>query len=82
MKTIVDYFTLIKSQVVPTYFYFANRISKELPDGSIINFNEYPWDGTKVLIDELCPWHQQFPTIKPPWIRKFDGPTQHRLVST
>ena len=82
MKTTDEYFTLIKSQVSPTYFYCANRISKELPDGSIINFNEYPWDDMKVLIDELCPWHQEFPTIKPPWIRKFDGLTQHRLVST
>ena len=55
MKTTDEYFTLIKSQVSPTYFYCANRISKELPDGSIINFNEYPWDDMKVLIDELCP---------------------------
>ena len=82
MKTINEYFSLIKSQSHPVYFYCANRISKELPDGSIINFNEYPWSGTKVLIDELCPWHQKFPSIKPPFVRKFDGPVQHRLVIT
>ena len=82
MKTINEYFSLIKSQSHPVYFYCANRISKELPDGSIINFNEYPWSGMKVLIDELCPWHQKFPSIKPPFVRKFDGPVQHRLVST
>ena len=82
MKTINEYFSLIKSQSQPVYFYCANRISKKLPDGSIINFNEYPWSGMKVLIDELCPWHQKFPSIKPPFVRKFDGPVQHRLVIT
>ena len=82
MKTINDYFSLFKSQSHPIYFYCANRISKKLPDGSVINFNEYPWNGMKVLVDELCPWHQKFPSIKPPFVRKFDGPVQHRLVST
>jgi hypothetical protein len=82
MNTINDYFSLIKSQSHPIYFYCANRISKKLPDGSVINFNEYPWEGTKVIADELCPWYQQFPSIKPPFVRKFDGPIQHRLVST
>lgn len=82
MKTIDDYFTLVNSQALPTYFYCANRISKNLPDGSIINFNDYPWNGMKILIDELCPWYQKFPTIKPPFVRRFDGPLQHRLVIT
>jgi len=82
MNTINDYFSLIKSQSHPIYFYCANRISKKLPDGSVINFNEYPWEGMKVIVDELCPWHQQFPSIKPPFVRKFDGPIQHRLVNT
>ena len=82
MKTINDYFSLFKSQSHPIYFYCANRIAKKLPDGSVINFNEYPWNGMKVLVDELCPWHQNFPSIKPPFVRKFDGPVQHRLVST
>lgn len=82
MKAINDYFSLFKSQSHPIYFYCANRISKKLPDGSVINFNEYPWNGMKVLADELCPWHQKFPSIKPPFVRKFDGPVQHRLVST
>ena len=81
-KIINEYFSLIKSQSHPAYFYCANRISKKLPDGSIINFNEYPWNGMKVLIDELCPWHQKFPTTKPPFVRNFDGPHQHRLVIT
>jgi hypothetical protein len=47
MKTIDDYFTLVNSQALPTYFYCANRISKNLPDGSIINFDDYPWNGMK-----------------------------------
>lgn len=82
MKSIVDYFNLVKSQALPTYFYCANRVSKNLPDGSKINFFEYPWSGMKILIDEPCPWHQKFPSIKPPFVRRFDGPLQHRLAIT
>ena len=79
-EIIADYFSMIKSQSSGTYFYCANRISKTLPDESIINFFQYPWDGMVILRDELCPWHQKFPTLRLPFIRKFDGPTQHRLV--
>jgi len=79
-EAIFDYFSLIKSQPSGTYFYCANRISKTLPDGSVIEFHEYPWKGLEILKDELCPWYQKFPSLRPPFIRKFDGPIQHRLT--
>ena len=77
---IFDYFSLIKSQPSGTYFYCANRISKTLPDGSVIKFHEYPWKDLEILKDELCPWYQKFPSLRPPFLRKFDGPIQHRLT--
>ena len=80
MKQINEYFDLICSQNQGTIFYCCNRVSKRLPDNSVINFFEYNWGELEVLIDELCPWHQKFPIIRPPFIRNFDGPIQHRLV--
>jgi len=79
MNQIAGYFELIKSQVKGTHFYCCNRISKILPDGSEINFYDYPWENLEILDDELCPWYQTFPTLKPPFIKKFDGPIKHRL---
>jgi len=81
-EQINGYFNLIKNQNKPTIFYCCNRLLKSLPDGSLISFNNYPWSGLEIIVDELCPWHQKFPTIKPPFVRRFDGPIQHRLAKT
>ena len=63
-------------------FYCCNRDEKTLPDGTVSKFNEYPWQANdRVLVDELCPWHQQYYTIRPPFFRSYDGPTRHRLVA-
>jgi hypothetical protein len=80
MKQIDEYFDLILSQKAGVHFYCCNRVSKELPDGSIINYFQYKWSTLEILVDDICPWHQKFPTIKPPFIKKFDGLTRHRLV--
>ncbi len=75
------YFEKMRSQISETWFYCCNRISKVLPDGSIINFNNYGWSKKDLIIfDELCPWHQKAPRNTPPFISKFDGPHQHRLI--
>ncbi len=80
-EDIRSYFKLIRKQNSETYFYCCNRISKELPDNSLINFSEYGWlDKDIIIFDELCPWHQEFPINRPPFTRKFDGPIQHRLI--
>jgi hypothetical protein len=81
-EQINDYFSLIKNQPQSTMFYCCNRLAKSLPDDSLISFNNYPWKDLEIIVDELCPWYQKFPSIKPPFIRKFDGPIQHRIVKT
>jgi len=63
------------------YFYCCNRTEKTLPDGTLIRFLDYPWhDDDEILIDELCSWHQTFYTSRPPFNRRYDGSTQHRLT--
>ena len=80
-EDINSYFLMMRKQKKDTWFYCCNRISKELPDGEIINFFEYPWSvDDKVIIDGLCPWAQGFPRNIPPFFQKFDGPIYHRLI--
>lgn len=82
-NVIAEYFSMMRSSKNPTtLFYCVNRINKTLPDGTPVNFFEYPWDSEdKILIDELCPWHQKYYSGKPPFYFSYDGPHQHRLVS-
>lgn len=62
-------------------FYCCNREEKTLPDGTVTRFSNYPWHPEdRVLVDELCPWHQHFYTRMPPFYRQYDGPVRHRLA--
>ncbi len=63
------------------YFYCCNREEKRLPDGAVTRFADYPWSPRDdVLVDELCPWHQQYYATRRPFYRRYDGPIRHRLV--
>ncbi len=73
-----DYITSSSSN--PVYFYCCNRLEKILPDGAVTRFMEYPWKNSIVLLDELCPWYQRYPSSKPPFWMDFDGSIQHRFV--
>ena len=62
--------------------YCCNREQKRLPDGEVTRFAEYPWcSNDKIVVDELCPWHQQYYVCRPPAYRLYDGPIRHRLVT-
>jgi len=80
---IADYFEdmRVMSKDKELYFYCCNREEKQLPDGTITRFTDYPWHVLDlVLVDELCPWHQQYYAKYPPFYRPYDGPLRHRLV--
>lgn len=82
ISTVQNYMRWIRSQLSEAvYFYCCNRVSKTLPDGSEIKFNEYGWEEKdSVLLDDLCDWYQRFPINRPPFSQEFDGPIKHRLV--
>ena len=69
-----------KSSSCEVYFYCCNREKKVLPDYTISEFKEYPWNDAHILLDELCPWYQKFPTSIPPFWKPFDGTTRHRIA--
>lgn len=87
-QTINEYFTLIKSSTSGAAFYCCNRREKELYDGEIIRFADFPWDGFEHLItDSECPWHQHYYVnrrhrfIPIPMTRiPYDGTHDHRLA--
>ena len=62
-------------------FYCCNREEKFLPDGTVTRLGDYPLNSNDdILVDELCPWHQQYYSFKPPFFRPHDGPIWHRLA--
>jgi hypothetical protein len=78
-----DYFNDLRvaAKKNKTYFYCANRESKELPDGTFTRFDDYPWlDSDIIILDELCPWHRYYYKFIPPSYNLYDGPIRHRLV--
>lgn len=78
-EIVADYFRIISKSGAALYC--CNREEKVLPGGESLIFNQYPWGTAQVLLDELCPWHQRFYATRPPFIRAYDGPTRHRLVT-
>jgi len=80
-ETVNGYFKYMRQSAARNvYFYCCSRLEKILPDQTAVRFMEYPWNSCKVILDELCPWHQKYPEAGIPVWRKFDGPIQHRLV--
>lgn len=65
----------------PVAFYCCNREEKTLPDGTVVRFDSYPWSAAdEVLLDEACPWSQEYYSWRFPFYRRYDGPIRHRLA--
>tara|TARA_B100001059_G_C17806849_1_gene569722 strand:- start:710 stop:1642 length:933 start_codon:yes stop_codon:yes gene_type:complete len=82
-EVVAEYFNdiSIAAKKHKSFFYCCNRKNKELPDGTIVNFEDYPWHlSSKVLDDELCPWHQKYYSFRPPFYHDYDGVHKHRLI--
>jgi hypothetical protein len=78
-EVIKEYFDHIQKKE-DVYFYCCNRKQKFLPDGTVTKINEYPWKSNdRIIVDELCPWHQEYYTFSKPFYRKYDGPHIHQL---
>jgi hypothetical protein len=76
---VARYFTFMRGRV--RLFYCCNRERKVLPDGTVSAFQNYPWSADdEILLDEPCPWHQFFFSVRPPFVRHYDGMHRHRLA--
>ncbi|MEQ8195489.1 MAG: hypothetical protein RIB59_13470, partial [Rhodospirillales bacterium] len=79
---IEKYFSIMRqSTSAKIMFYCCNREEKELPDGAVIRFDDYPWASQDIiLLDKPCPWHSFYYQFKPPFYRSYIGPIRHRLA--
>jgi len=63
-----------------TAFYCCNRVEKQLPDGTVTRFFDYPWDREdEILVDEPSPWDKFGYRGRPPFYYR-TNPIRHRLV--
>ena len=80
-STITDYFNIFRNNISQPFFYCCNRMSKKLKDGSIINFDNYPWHiKDKIIFEEECKWYTKYPTYFPFYWKPFNGKLKHKLV--
>ncbi len=94
-STVASYFAFLRQHLrAANLFYCCNREWKRLPDGQVSALGEYPWaTADRVLVDEPCPWHQYYFTLRStgqsprllglpvPGVSYYDGIHRHRLVA-
>jgi hypothetical protein len=77
---IQKYFDILRSHG-RTHFYCANRLDKQLPDGTVTRFMEYPWRAADlILVDEACPWYRRYYSYTPPFYRTYEFRVWHRFA--
>ena len=83
LAVIRNYFACLRHSASSgdVHFYCCNRESKNLPDGSVINFADYGWHDNDVhIIDEECDWHRHYYRRFLPFYFKYDGVLRHRFT--
>lgn len=75
---IEKYFYIIKNN--KSSLYCCNREYKKLIGGEKLYFDNYPFSNSKKIFWENCPWHQNWYSLRPPFINKYDGNHKHCLV--
>jgi len=77
-KEIDEYFKIIENN--NSLFYCCNREIKELDGGEISKFEKYGWKKNTIIFNELCYWHNKFPTLRPPFFNYRKDKIRHCLV--
>lgn len=81
IEIVNEYLNLIRKQDVVSYLYSANRISKTLPDGSIIRKKDYGWSLHDKVVFERIPWWLNWGIRRrPPFLFRMDGIIDETLV--
>lgn len=81
IEIVNEYMNLIRKQDVVSYLYSANRLSKTLPDGSIIRKKDYGWSLHDEVIFERTPWWLNWGIRRrPPFLFRMDGIIDETLV--
>lgn len=93
--TIEHYFRFLRRRSSErSRFFCLNRTRKELPDGEVAAFHDYPWaDDDVVYLDGPCPYARWFLPpplryghgprvlgVRIPFVNHFEGDHRHRLA--
>ncbi|CCQ75476.1 hypothetical protein [Magnetospira sp. QH-2] len=75
-----EYFRILRANPAgATRFYCANKLWKQLPDGTESKFEDYPWSGgDSIDLDEVCAWSQWVYSLRPPFWHYRKG--KHRII--
>ena len=73
-----DYFDIMKNN--KSFLYCCNREEKIMYDEESIKYNEYPFEPCEKIFYEKCFFYQNWYSLRPPFIHKFDGNILHSLV--
>ena len=73
-----EYFKIIKKN--KSKLYCCNREYKKLYANEELYFDKYPWEDSKRIFWEDCPWYQKYYSSKFPFIHKYHGNIKHCLV--
>lgn len=84
-ETVAAYFSILRrNPAAETVFYCANKLTKTLPDGTVVRFADYPWRADDaILADAVCTWNQWTYSRRPPfWHYRWgkDRVIWHRLA--
>ena len=80
-ETIELYFELMRFQSTPTFLYCANRVSKKLPDGTIIEIEKYGWVSNDIHLSIKSHWWLNWGIKRrPPFVFKMDGRIEERIT--
>ena len=92
--TISRYFQFLRTNLnVNNLFYCFNRERKEMDDGEVSEFVNYPWlEADRYIINEYCPWPRfylgrtlarngpRLLGVRVPLVNYYDGKFKHRLA--
>jgi hypothetical protein len=81
MNVIGSYFELMRTQSIQTFLYCANRMSKVLPDGEVIEMEKYGWSLNDINLSINSHWWLNWGIKRrPPFLFKMDGRIQERIT--
>lgn len=78
INEVSNYFEIIKNN--KSRLYCCNREYKKLYGGEELYFDKYPFENSKKVFWEDCPWHQKHYSLRPPFIHNYHGNIKHCLV--
>jgi hypothetical protein len=82
LKVINRYFRIMRLESISPILYSANRVSKTLPDGSVINNKDYGWVPGDSIILKSSPWWLNWGVRrKPPFLFHMHGKVEECIAA-